>query len=126
MPDDLQGSPEDSVHLISDGTSKNGKEQQNNQVSDHVNQGDSVKESHDDYLNDAGFSTLQSNDESMIMQSTEKDVEYASEELEMSILTSADGGRRDPKISRQYASQLSSILTVIDLKKQLASLLTTL
>lgn len=37
-------------------------------------------------------------------------------------LTTADGGRKDPKLSKQHASQLNRILSTIDPNKQLKSL----
>lgn len=78
----------------------------------------------------ADLSELQGNDnEKMIMKNTEN-TENVSVESESNVFSSichwlqtADGGRKDQKLSKQHASQLYRILCTTDPNKELNSLL---
>ena len=78
--------------------------------------------------NNTGPSDVPSNNEELeIMELA--DVGFSNEEQQLDVmfsfcswLQSADGGRKDPKLSKQHASQLSRILEIIDPTKNLRSL----
>ena len=91
------------------------------QVSEQSCQEDSVEESVPVYA--AG------EEENDIMQNAERDIENETVELDESIFSSfcqwlqtADGGRKDAKLSKQHASQLKRILTTIDPDENVNSL----
>ncbi|XP_068678068.1 uncharacterized protein [Montipora foliosa] len=127
-PNEMQDGPEEMVNCTSAAKDEKSKMHWTEEVSDQDSEEYPLAESL--VYGVADISELQGNDnENMIMKNAEKDTENVSVESDSNLFSSfcrwlqtADGGRKDQKLSKQHASQLYRILCTIDPNKELNSL----